>query len=39
MISPADLDLFHRTDSVGEAYDVITKGLTRNALASPGPAL
>ena len=38
-ISPADLDLFHRTDSVDEAYDVITKGLTKNALGSPGPAL
>src|SRR5271169_2959040 len=38
-ISPADLDLFHRTDSVDEAYDIITKGLTKNALGSPGPAL
>jgi len=38
-ISPRDLDLFHRTDSVDEAYDIITKGLTENALGSPGPAL
>jgi len=38
-ISPGDLDLFHRTDSLDEAYDIITKGLTENALGSPGPAL
>ena len=38
-ISPRDLDLFHRTDSLDEAYDIITKGLTENALGSPGPAL
>jgi hypothetical protein len=38
-ISSADLDLFHRTDSVDEAYDIITKGLTENALGSPGLAL
>ena len=38
-ISPRDLDLFHRTDSLDEAYDIITKGLTENALSSPGPAL
>ena len=38
-ISPHDLDLFHRTDSVDEAYEIITKGLTENALGSPGPAL
>jgi hypothetical protein len=38
-ISPGDLDLFHRTASVDEAYDVITKGLTENALGSPGPVL
>jgi uncharacterized protein (TIGR00730 family) len=38
-ISPGDLDLFHRTASVDEAYDIITKGLTENALASPGPVL
>jgi uncharacterized protein (TIGR00730 family) len=38
-ISTRDLDLFHRTDSLDEAYDIITKGLTENALGSPGPAL
>jgi hypothetical protein len=38
-ISPGDLDLFHRTDSLEEAYEIITKGLTKNALGSPGPAL
>jgi uncharacterized protein (TIGR00730 family) len=38
-ISPGDLDIFHRTDSLDEAYDVITKGLTENALGSPGPVL
>ena len=38
-ISPSDLDLFHRTDSVDEAYDIITKGLTENALGTPGPTL
>ena len=38
-ISPGDLDLFHRTDSVDEAYGIITKGLTENALGSPGPTL
>ena len=35
-ISPGDLDLFHRTDSVDEAYEIITKGLTENALGIPG---
>ena len=38
-ISPRDLDLFHRTDSLDEAYDIITKGLIENALGSPGPVL
>jgi uncharacterized protein (TIGR00730 family) len=38
-IGPGDLDLFHRTDSVDEAYAIITKGLTENALGSPGPTL
>ena len=38
-ISAGDLDLFHRTDSLDEAYDIITKGLTENALAIPGPVL
>jgi uncharacterized protein (TIGR00730 family) len=35
-ISPGDVDLFHRTDSVDEAYEIITRGLTESALASPG---
>jgi predicted Rossmann-fold nucleotide-binding protein len=38
-ISPSDLDLFYRTDSLDEACEIITKGLTKNALGSPGPAL
>jgi uncharacterized protein (TIGR00730 family) len=38
-ISSGDLDLFHRTDSLDEAYEIITEGLTENALGSPGPAL
>ncbi len=38
-ISPGDLHLFHRTDSIDEAYDIITKGLTENALGSPGAVL
>jgi uncharacterized protein (TIGR00730 family) len=38
-ISPGDLGLFHRTDSLDEAYDIITKGLTENALGSPGAVL
>ena len=38
-ISASDLHLFHRTDSLDEAYDIITKGLTKNALGSPGPTL
>jgi uncharacterized protein (TIGR00730 family) len=38
-ISPADVELFHRTDSVDEAYEIITLGLTENALGSPGAQL
>jgi uncharacterized protein (TIGR00730 family) len=38
-ISPGDLDIFHRTDSLDDAYDIITKGLIENALGSPGPVL
>ncbi|MGE5203576.1 MAG: LOG family protein [Acidobacteriota bacterium] len=38
-ISPEDVDLFHRTDSVAEAYELITRGLTDYALGSPGPVL
>ncbi len=38
-ISPGDVDLFHRTDSVDEAYDIITRGLTEDALGTPGAVL
>ncbi len=38
-ISPGDVELFHRTDSVDEAYDIITRGLTDNALRNPGAKL
>jgi uncharacterized protein (TIGR00730 family) len=38
-ISASDLHEFHRTDSVDEAYDIITKGLTENALGAPGAVL
>ncbi len=38
-ISPEDAHLFHRTDSVDEAYELITRGLTEHALGSPGPVL
>jgi hypothetical protein len=38
-ISPGDTALFRRTDSVDEAYEFITRGLTEHALASPGAVL
>ena len=38
-IGPADVELFHRTDSIDEAYEIITRGLTENALGSPGAQL
>jgi uncharacterized protein (TIGR00730 family) len=38
-ISPGDVGLFHRTDSVDEAYDIITHELTENALDNPGAEL
>jgi uncharacterized protein (TIGR00730 family) len=38
-ISSDDVHLFHRTDSVDEAYDIITRGLAENALGTPGPTL
>ena len=38
-IDPADLALVHRTDSVDEAYDYITRELLSFHLGSPGPAL
>ncbi len=39
MIGTGDVELFHRTDSVDEAYELITRGLTENALARPGAEL
>jgi uncharacterized protein (TIGR00730 family) len=38
-ISPEDVKLFHRTDSIDEAYEIVTRGLTEHALGSPGPVL
>lgn len=38
-ISPEDLGLFHRTDSVDEAFDIVTRGLIDYALGTPGPTL
>ena len=38
-ISPEDVNLFHRTDSLDEAYDLITRGLKEYALGTPGAIL
>jgi uncharacterized protein (TIGR00730 family) len=38
-ISPEDVDLFHRTDSVDEAYDLLTRSLLESALPVPGATL
>ena len=38
-ISRKDLDLFFRTDSVDDAYDYVTRKLTRHALKKPGAVL
>ena len=38
-ISASDLGPVHRTDSVDEAYELITRGLTENALGKPGAVL
>ena len=38
-ISAEDVHLFHRTDSLDEAYEIITSGLTKDALANPGAQL
>src|SRR5260370_1271001 len=38
-IGPEDLTLFHRTDSVDEAYELITRGLLENPIGSPGAGL
>jgi uncharacterized protein (TIGR00730 family) len=39
MIGSDDARLFHRTDSVDEAYEIITRGLIDNALPLPGATL
>ena len=38
-ISPGDVELIHRTDSVDEAYDWVVGQLTKFALAKPGAML
>jgi len=38
-ISAQDLELFHRTDSLDEAYELITRGLKEYALGTPGAVL
>jgi uncharacterized protein (TIGR00730 family) len=38
-IDAADVDLFHRTDSVDEAFDIVTRDLTRYAMAERGATL
>jgi uncharacterized protein (TIGR00730 family) len=39
VISPADIELMYRTDSIDEAYDWIVLQLAEKALAQPGPTL
>ena len=38
-ISRQDTGLFHRTDSIDEAYEIIIRALAENALGSPGAVL
>ena len=38
-ISPEDVDLVHRTDSVDDAYDYIVRELAEYAIGSPGASL
>jgi hypothetical protein len=38
-IDRADLQLFHRTDSVDDAYEFVTRELTQHALAERGAIL
>jgi uncharacterized protein (TIGR00730 family) len=38
-IDSKDLQLFHRTDSVDEAYEIVTRELTQHALAERGAIL
>ena len=37
-VSPEDLDLFHTTDSVDDAFDYLVRELSEHALADPGPS-
>jgi predicted Rossmann-fold nucleotide-binding protein len=38
-INAEDVELFHRTDSVDEAFDIVTRDLTRYAMAERGATL
>ena len=38
-ISPEDIGLFHLTDSLDDAYGVITHELIEYSIATPGPVL
>jgi hypothetical protein len=38
-INAEDLQLFHRTDSVDEAYEIVTRELTEHAMAERGAIL
>jgi uncharacterized protein (TIGR00730 family) len=38
-ISPEDVDLFHFTDSIDDAYALITRELIEHSIAIPGPVL
>jgi uncharacterized protein (TIGR00730 family) len=38
-ISPEDVELVHRTDSIDDAYEWLTRQLLKYALAKPGPTL
>ncbi|HEX6002955.1 MAG TPA: LOG family protein [Burkholderiales bacterium] len=39
MINRADLDLFHRTDSMDEAFEIVTRHLSDHAIAARGAFL
>src|SRR5271168_334575 len=38
-ISPEDVDIFHLTDSLDDAYAIITRELIEHSIATPGPVL
>lgn len=38
-ISPGDIELMYRTDSIDDAYEWLTRELLAKALAKPGPTL